>query len=134
MATTSSGFTLLLGSLPKKFFTVSTTFGILVIPPTRITSPISPAERPASLRAVLHGSIVLSINSAQSDSNFALVNLIFKCFGPVLSAVMKGKFTSVCVDEDNSILAFSAASLNLCYANLSCLRSIALSFLNSLAR
>jgi hypothetical protein len=124
----------LLGSLPKKFFTVSTTFGILVIPPTRITSPISPAERPASLRAVLHGSIVLSINSPQRDSNFALVSLIFKCFGPVLSAVIKGKFTSVCVEEDSSILAFSAASLNLCNANLSCLRSIALSFLNSLAR
>ena len=38
------------------------------------------------------------------------------------------------VEEDNSILAFSAASLNLCNASLSSLRSIALSFLNSLAR
>jgi len=38
---------------------------------------------------------------------------MFKCLGPVLSAVIKGKLTSVCVDEDNSIFAFSAASLNL---------------------
>ena len=124
----------MLGSLPKKFFTVSITFGILVIPPTSITSPISPADKPASFIAVLHGSIVFSIKSAHSDSSFALVNFMLRCFGPVLSAVINGRFTSVCVEEDNSILAFSAASLNLCNASLSSLRSIALSFLNSLAR
>jgi hypothetical protein len=82
----------------------------------------------------LHGSIVFSIKSAHSDSSLALVNFILRCFGPVLSAVINGRFTSVCVEEDNSILAFSAASLNLCNASLSSLRSIALSFLNSLAR
>mmetsp|Transcript_31350 Transcript_31350/g.91822 ORF Transcript_31350/g.91822 Transcript_31350/m.91822 type:complete len:209 (-) Transcript_31350:1227-1853(-) len=38
MATTSSGFTPRLGSLPKKFLTVSWTLGIRVIPPTRMTS------------------------------------------------------------------------------------------------
>ena len=43
----------------------------------------------------------------------ALVNLRFKCFGPDLSAVINGKFISVCAAEDNSIFAFSAASLSL---------------------
>jgi hypothetical protein len=38
---------------------------------------------------------------------------------------------SVCSADDNSILAFSAASLSLCKASLSFLRSIPLSFLNS---
>ena len=52
-------------------------------------------------------------------------------FWTVLSAVIKGKLISVCVAEDNSILAFSAASFRLCNANLSCFKSIALSFLNS---
>jgi len=80
----------LFGSLPKKFLTVSATFGILVIPPTRITSPISPALSPASFKAVLQGAIVLSIKLATIDSNLALVSFKFKCFGPVLSAVIKG--------------------------------------------
>jgi hypothetical protein len=53
------------------------------------------------------------------------------CFGPVLSAVINGKFMSVCSADDNSIFAFSAASFNLCKASLSDLRSIPLSFLNS---
>ncbi len=38
IATTSSGLTLRAGSLPKKVFTVSMTFGMRVMPPTRITS------------------------------------------------------------------------------------------------
>ena len=36
MATTSSGLTPLCGSFPKKFFTICTTFGMRVMPPTRI--------------------------------------------------------------------------------------------------
>ena len=94
-ATTSSGFTLLLGSFPKKFFTASITFGILVIPPTKITSLISPALKPASLSAFLHGSIDLSIKSDTKVSNLDLESFIFKCFGPDASAVMKGRLTSV---------------------------------------
>ena len=131
IATTSSVLTLLFGSFPKKFLTVSAILGILVIPPTKTTSLISAAEKPESLRAVLQGSKVLSTRSATKASSFALVNFKFTCFGPVLSAVMKGKFISVCAAEDNSILAFSAASFNLCKANLSFLKSIPLSFLNS---
>ena len=113
VATTSSGLTLLFGSLPKKFLTISITFGILVIPPTKITSSISLAETPASFNAVSHGARVLLIKSSTNASNFALVNFKVICLGPVLSAVIKGKLTSVCSAEDNSIFAFSAASFNL---------------------
>jgi len=49
--------------------------------------------------------------------------------GPVASAVMKGKFMSVALALESSILAFSAASLSLCSASLSALRSIPFSFL-----
>ena len=50
---------------------------------------------------------------ATKASSFALVNFKLTCLGPVLSAVMKGRLISVCVAEDNSIFAFSAASFNL---------------------
>ena len=51
MATTSSGLTPLCGSLPNNCFTTSWTFGMRVMPPTRTTSSISAAVRPASLSA-----------------------------------------------------------------------------------
>ena len=41
---------------------------------------------------------------------------------------------SVCSAADNSIFAFSAASFNLCNVSLSDLRSIPLSFLNSVIK
>ena len=107
------------------------TLGILVIPPTITISSISLAEIPASFRAVLQGGIVLAIKSSTKASSLALVIFKFICLGPVLSAVMKGKLISVCSAADNSIFAFSAASFNLCKANLSDLKSIPLSFLNS---
>ena len=71
------------------------TFGILVIPPTKITSFISPALIPASFKACLHGSIDLSIKSETKVSNFDLESLMFRCFGPEASAVIKGRLTSV---------------------------------------
>ena len=126
-----SGFTDLLGSLPKKFLTSSITLGIRVIPPTNITSSISFAESPASVNAVLQGGIVLAIRSSTKASSLALVIFKLICLGPVLSAVINGKLISVCSADDNSIFAFSAASFNLCKASLSDLRSIPLSFLNS---
>ena len=95
IATTSSGLTLLFGSFPKKFLTVSIILGILVIPPTRTTSLISAAEKPESFKAVLQGSKVLSTSDCTRASSFALVNFKFKCLGPVLSAVIKGKLISV---------------------------------------
>ena len=96
MATASSGFRSLRGSLPKKFCTVSCTFGIRVWPPTRMTSSMSLADRPASLSAILHGSMVRSISSSTSDSSLARVIFMLRCFGPLASAVMYGRFTSVC--------------------------------------
>ena len=87
-ATASSGFTSFLASTPKISFTLSCTFGILVCPPTRITSEISPLLIPASFIAVWQGSTVLSIKSATSDSSFARVNLTTKCLGPDESAVI----------------------------------------------
>ena len=45
--------------------------------------------------------------------------------------MIKGKLISVCSADDNSILAFSAASFNLCNASLSVFKLIPLSFLNS---
>src|SRR5665213_748804 len=53
-ATTSTGLTERFGSLPKKFFTVSKTLGMRVMPPTRMTSWISDALRPASFNAARH--------------------------------------------------------------------------------
>ena len=50
-ATASSGFISFLGSLPKNSFTFSCTRGILVWPPTKITSLISEVDNFASLRA-----------------------------------------------------------------------------------
>ena len=74
IATTSSGLTPLCGSLPKNCFTTSCTFGMRVMPPTRTTSLISPADRPASLSALRHGSTVCWIRSSTSASNFARVS------------------------------------------------------------
>ena len=68
---------------------------------------------PASLSAALQGIIVLSISFSTKLSKEALVSFWVKCFGPVWSAVMKGRLTSVCEADDNSIFAFSAASFSL---------------------
>ena len=130
-ATTSSGLTPLCGSLPKNSFTVACTFGIRVIPPTNTTSLISLALTPASFNACLQGDNVFAIKSPTSISNLLLVNFILMCLGPVLSAVINGKLISVSIVLDNSILAFSAASLTRCTAKLSFAKSIPLSFLNS---
>ena len=55
--------------MPKKFFTVSITFGIRVIPPTSITSLISFALIPESFSAVLQGVSVLVIKSSTNASS-----------------------------------------------------------------
>ena len=55
IATTSSGLTPLWGSLPLNIaLTASTTAGMRVWPPTRITSSISPGFRPGVLEGGLH--------------------------------------------------------------------------------
>ena len=78
-----------------------------------MTSSISEGLRPASERAFLHGSTVLSTRSNTISSNFALVKLKFKCFGPDASAVTNGRLMSVCLEVDNSFFAASPASLSL---------------------
>mmetsp|Transcript_5542 Transcript_5542/g.18374 ORF Transcript_5542/g.18374 Transcript_5542/m.18374 type:complete len:200 (-) Transcript_5542:842-1441(-) len=133
-ATTSSGLTPLKGSLPKNFCTVSCTFGMRVIPPTRMTSAISDVDTPASLRHALHGGTVLSMRPPVRLSSLARVSFRFMCLGPDASAVMKGSEMSVWVVEDNSAFAFSAASRTRCTASLSMLRSMPCSFLNSAVR
>eukprot|EP00967_Tisochrysis_lutea_P095229 scaffold138751_cov30-Tisochrysis_lutea.AAC.2 len=98
------------------------------------TSATSDVDTPASLRQALQGGMVRSIKSCVRLSSFARVSLRFMCFGPVASAVMKGSEMSVCVVDESSALAFSAASRTRCTASLSCVRSIPCSFLNSEVR
>mmetsp|Transcript_37007 Transcript_37007/g.62319 ORF Transcript_37007/g.62319 Transcript_37007/m.62319 type:complete len:388 (+) Transcript_37007:1130-2293(+) len=130
-ATTSSGLTLLLGSLLNSSFTICCTRGMRDMPPTINTSLISLVDTPASLIASLHGCLVRSRRGPTSASSLDRVTCTFKCFAPVASAVMKGRLISVlCVDE-SSIFAFSAASLRRCTASLSPVRSMPCSFLNS---
>ncbi|CAO5676131.1 MAG: hypothetical protein NEHIOOID_00647 [Holosporales bacterium] len=77
--------------------------------------------------------MVRLIRSSTKASNFARVIFTFKCFGPEASAVINGRLTSVCWEEESSIFAFSAASFKRCNASLSPRRSMPLSFLNSSA-
>mmetsp|Transcript_14844 Transcript_14844/g.20660 ORF Transcript_14844/g.20660 Transcript_14844/m.20660 type:complete len:217 (+) Transcript_14844:751-1401(+) len=88
LATTSSGFTPLLGALPKKFSTVAWTLGMRVIPPTRRTASTSLRLRPASLRHASTGGIVRDTRVSASFSKSDLFSLSVRCFGPVASAVM----------------------------------------------
>ena len=133
-ATASSGFTSLRGSRPKKSRTASWTLGMRIWPPTRITSLMSPTERPASDSAVRQGSIVRAIRSSTRASSLARVTRMFRCLGPSASAVMNGRLISVCCCEDSSILAFSEASLRRCMASGSLRMSTPCSFSNWPAR
>ena len=72
--TTSSGFTPLWGSLPKNSSTTSCILGILVEPPTKITSSMADGSIPASLSACFIGGSVRWIRSSTNCSNFALVS------------------------------------------------------------
>mmetsp|Transcript_11235 Transcript_11235/g.23768 ORF Transcript_11235/g.23768 Transcript_11235/m.23768 type:complete len:450 (-) Transcript_11235:514-1863(-) len=134
MATTSSGLTPRDGFLPKNSSTVSCTFGIRVMPPTRMISWMSDLSTSASFMQALQGPIERSTRGCTMFSNCALEILAFMCLGPEASAVIKGRETSVCARPSNSLLAFSAASLSRCMARLSPARSIPASFLNSLSK
>ena len=122
-ATHSSGLIPLNGSLPVSLLTASCTAGILVDPPTRMTFARSAFVTPASAIAFLRGSIVLSTRSAVSWSNLALVRSVSRCSGPSAVTVMNGRLMFVVCADESSFLAFSAASLSLCRAILSDLRS-----------
>ena len=80
-ATTSSGLTDWFGVLPKKSFTTWTTLGILVIPPTIITSSRSWASSLASLRQSSTGLRVFWIRSSTRLSILARVSFIVRWSG-----------------------------------------------------
>ncbi len=132
IATHSSGFKDLLGSLPVSCFTLSCAEIIRVEPPTNSTLPSSEEEMPASRSAFCTGIAVRSIRSWVSSSNFALVRSTSRCLGPSGVAVMKGRLILVVVAVDSSFFAFSAASFNRWRAILSLERSTPSAFLYSL--
>ena len=88
---------------------------------------MSDIESPESLSACFTGPIVASTKSLVRSLNLARVKVISKCLGPDASAVINGKFILADVTPESSILAFSAASLSLCIAILSFVRSMPLS-------
>ena len=65
-ATTSSGFTVRFGSLPKNSCTCRCTNGMRVCPPTKTTSSICSRLMPASVSAARHGPSVASTKSSVS--------------------------------------------------------------------
>ena len=80
-------------------------------------SLMSDTDKSASDNACFSGTNDSLTISSTNDSNLARVILIAKCLGPDASAVMYGKFTSVCCADDNSIFAFSPASFKRCIAS-----------------
>ena len=129
--TTKSGSIDLSGSLPVISLTAFWTAGIRVDPPTnnilfKLFILIS-----ASSIALRIGPIVAWTKSAVKSSNLARVKSMFKCLGPVWSAVTYGILIFAFWTVDNSIFACSAASFNLCIAVLSFVKSTPCSFLNS---
>ena len=131
IATTSSGLTSLLGSLPVSRLTSSCTHGIRVDPPTSNTLSKSLELRLASFKASFTCLVVLSTKSLIKSSNLALVNVTSKCSGPLVPCVINGKLILVVTALLKSFLAFSEASFNLWRASLSVLKSIPFCFLNS---
>ena len=85
---------------------------------------------PASDNAFSTGALVRSTKSAVIFSNSDLLSFSSKCWGPASLAVIKGKFISVSLVEDSSILAFSAPSWILWTAILSFDKSIPVDDLN----
>ena len=75
MATTSSGLTFLEGSRPAISLARSTTAGIRVEPPTRMTWSTSPLVRPASFTAISNGFRQRSSRSVVSSWNFARLSV-----------------------------------------------------------
>ena len=89
MATTSSGLTPLCGSLPNSCFTISCTFGMRVMPPTRTTSSMSRGGDAGILQRVLHrldGALDEIVDEALELG--ARLSFSVRCFGPEASAVM----------------------------------------------
>ncbi len=108
------------------------TRGILVGPPTITTLPISEVEIFASSKAFEIDGLHLSTIGLISSSSLERVNLISRFFAPDEgSCAINGKLMSVSITVDNSIFAFSDASLILVNAVGSLERSNPSFFLNS---
>ena len=89
-ATTSSGLTVMLGSLPPVIRrTRFCTAGMRVEPPTRMTSSMSSAVTFASPMACLTGPMQRSTRSPVSCSNVERIRLTLRCLGPEASAVTR---------------------------------------------
>ena len=93
--------------------------GIRVEPPTNTTSSIFDLSIFASLIAFSTGILQRLIKSSHKSSNFARVIDVSICFGPVSFAVINGKLIVVSKTLDNSIFAFSEASVKRCKACVS---------------
>ena len=134
IATASMGSTPLSGSLPITSATNLYTIGILVGPPIRIILPISSDLSFASSNACIVDDLQRSTIVLISSSSFERVSSIMRFLGELvaLSYEMNGKLISVVIVDDNSIFAFSAASLILVIAVLSFFRSTPFSSLNLL--
>ncbi len=72
-------------------FTISTTRGMRVEPPTSTTSSILSAVMPASLNACFTGPTVRCRISSINWSSFVRVSFLVKCFGPEAFAVREWK-------------------------------------------
>jgi len=84
-----------------------------------------------SFKACSTGFLHLPTMPSTISSNLLLLNFNCKCFGPFAPAEINGRLISVSIVVDNSILAFSAASLTLCIAVASSFISIPVSYSNS---
>ena len=131
MATISSGLTPLCGSWPNIVRTFSWTIGIRVMPPTRRMRWISDGSRRASLIACSVGPIMRSSRSRVMSSSCARVKVNSRCAGPSGVDEIKGRLILAVISVESSILAFSAASFSRCIAIRSFVRSMPVSFLNS---
>jgi hypothetical protein len=113
----------LVGSLPKNCFTTSMTLGMRVMPPTRTTSSISPASARVlqGLAAGLDGLLDEVIDQGFELGARQLHGQMLRTGGIGRD---EGQVDSVCIEDDSSILAFSAASFRRCRASLSLRRSM----------
>ena len=98
IATTSSGFTPLCGSLPPVSpLTSSWIIGMRVEPPTMITWSMSDEGLPQSLIACSNGTLVRWTRSSVMRSNSARVSFCSMWSGPSAVAVMNGRLIVVSV-------------------------------------
>ena len=130
-ATTSSGLTVMFGSLPVSSLTSCCTLGMRVEPPTRTTSSMSLGASLASASAWRSGPAHRANRSSHSASNLARDSDVSMCFGPSWLAVMNGRLRETDGILLSSSFALIAASVRRCMALRSPERSMPSAFLKS---